>query len=205
MLFLIREILKHRDAGLIVACVALGYRGRFGGIGLGGAVLAHLVAQGFAVGPGVRKDTRHYLASGAADHDLNAAVLRLAHVVAGRYQQLGLALADHGDGVSRDALANQLVLHRVRAPERQGHIVAVRAGGVGVTGRRDAGVAGGPEGRDRLGDHVQRSRRKPRAIPVEEHHEGRGLRHGLLRRRRWRWRRLRGASAQQERRRKYNQ
>src|SRR5580704_17688960 len=44
-------ILEYGDAGLIVACLALGDRGRFGGIGLRGAVLAHLVAQGFAVGP----------------------------------------------------------------------------------------------------------------------------------------------------------
>ena len=66
----------------------------------------------------------------------------------------GLALADNGDGLIGHALADHLVLHRVRAAKRQGHIIAVRAGGVGVTGRRDTGVTGGPKGGDRLGDHV---------------------------------------------------
>src|SRR5438477_7666798 len=70
-------ILERRDTGLVVACLALGDRCRFGRIELGGAELAPLVAQGLAVGPRVRKDARHLAA--AADHDLDAAVLRLAH------------------------------------------------------------------------------------------------------------------------------
>src|SRR5258708_29824410 len=71
-----QRILKRRDTGLVVACLALGDRCRFGGVELGGTELTPPVAQGLAVGPGVRKDARHL--ADAADHDLDAAGLPLA-------------------------------------------------------------------------------------------------------------------------------
>jgi hypothetical protein len=51
------------------------------------------------------------------DDDLDAAVLRLAHVVAGRHQQLALALADDRDRLGRHAVADQRILDCVGAAQ----------------------------------------------------------------------------------------
>src|SRR5713101_9045522 len=90
------------------------------------------------------------------DDDLDAAVLRLAHVVAGRHQELALALADDADRLGRHALADQRVLDRVGTPQRQRHVVALRSRRVGMTGRRDAGAALTLEGARCLTDRGQR-------------------------------------------------
>src|SRR5215831_19560865 len=61
------------------------------------------------------------------DDDFDAAVLRLAHAVGGRNQEALLAHADYGNGLRRHAVAHQGVLDRIGAPERQRHVVALRA------------------------------------------------------------------------------
>ena len=75
------------------------------------------------------------------DDDLDAAVLRLAHAVAGLHEQALLAAANDRDRLRRHALTHQGVLHRVRATQRQCHVVGLRAGRVGVAGRRDSSIA----------------------------------------------------------------
>ena len=57
------------------------------------------------------------------DDDLDAAVLRLADVVAGRHQQLAFALADDRDRLGRHAVADESVLDRVGTTQRQRHVV----------------------------------------------------------------------------------
>src|ERR1700682_1899233 len=78
--------------------------------------------------------------------DLDPTVLRLAHVVAGRHQQLGLALADDRDRLGGDTLADQRVLDGIGAAQRQRHVVALRTRRVGMASRRDAGTALALEG-----------------------------------------------------------
>src|SRR6266851_8169779 len=86
------------------------------------------------------------------DDDLDPAVLRLADVVAGWHQQLAFALADDRDRLGRHAVADEGVLDRVGATQRQRHVVGFRTRRVGVAGRRDAGAALGLEGIGRLLD-----------------------------------------------------
>src|SRR4029450_12968461 len=90
------------------------------------------------------------------DDDLDAAGLRLTPAVAGLHQKALLAAADHADRLRRHALTHQGVLHRVRATQRQRHVVAFRTRRVGMAGRRDARIALLLEGVSRLLDRVQR-------------------------------------------------
>jgi hypothetical protein len=90
------------------------------------------------------------IAESLLDNYLDAAVLRLAHVVACRHQQLAFALADDRDRLRRHAVADQSVLDRVGATQRQRHVVAFRTRRVGVAGRRDARAALRLEGARRL-------------------------------------------------------
>ena len=101
-----QRILEHGNAGLIVASLALGDGSGFALVDLRGAVLAPLVAQRLAVAVrvGEHGGRGHHR---AIHHDLDAPILRLAHAVAGCDQRIGLALADHGEGVSRHALADR--------------------------------------------------------------------------------------------------
>src|SRR5262252_6478225 len=92
-------------------------------------------------------------------HDLDAAVLRLAHAVAGRCQRPALARADYHDRLRRNAIAHQRVLDDIGAPERQRHVVRLRPRGVGVAGGGDAGVAVGLVEAGGLADRAQRLRR----------------------------------------------
>src|SRR5687767_8384296 len=84
--------------------------------------------------------------------DLDAAVLRLAHAVAGLDQEALLAAADHADRLRRHAFTHQGVLDGVGTTQRQRHVVALRARRVGVAGGGDARVALRLEGGGGLAD-----------------------------------------------------
>ena len=68
-----------------------------------------------------------------------------------------LAAADDRDRRRRHAVAHQRILDRVRATQRQRHVVGFRPRLVGVAGRRDAGAALGLVGAGGLPDRVQRA------------------------------------------------
>src|SRR5437764_15371562 len=99
--------------------------------------------------------------------DLDAAVLRLAYTVGGRYALVVLAAAADVHGLARDAEPAQRVGDVVSAPLGEPLVVAGGARGVGVAGHVDRDHASGAPRIGGLVDDAHADRRDCALAPIE--------------------------------------